>query len=98
MIRQKGSFSGDFNALGHDHGDLLRRLPRSSAKSARPWPRIPLNQSETVILTITADDGTSSRSNSLTMVEVTSINGAPAALTSRTATWPATSRWRTIPR
>lgn len=75
----KGSFSGDFNALGKITGTASEITAKLREVSFRPTPgRIPLNQSETVILTITADDGTSSRSNSLTMVEVTSINGAPA--------------------
>ncbi|WP_035610772.1 Ig-like domain-containing protein [Haloferula sp. BvORR071] len=75
----KGSFSGDFNALNQ----LVGTAPEITAKlrevSFRPATgRIPLNQSETATLTITVSDGTATRNNNLTKVEVTSINGAPA--------------------
>lgn len=75
----KGSFSGDFNALGQITGTAAQITVKLREVSFRPAPgRIPLNQSETVVLTITVNDGTAIRSNSLTTVEVTSINGAPA--------------------
>jgi hypothetical protein len=75
----KGSFSGAFNALGQLTGTAAEITAKLREVSFRPTPgRIPLNQSETVVLTITVTDGTASRSNSLTTVEVTSINGAPA--------------------
>jgi VCBS repeat-containing protein len=75
----KGSFSGAFNALGQLTGTAAEITAKLREVSFRPAPgRIPLNQSETVILTISVSDGTASRSNSLTTIEVTSINGAPA--------------------
>ncbi|WP_367871018.1 Ig-like domain-containing protein [Luteolibacter sp. Populi] len=82
----KGSFSGDFNALGQLTGTAAEITRDLRLVTFRPAPgRIPINQSETVTITITVTDGTATRTNNLTKIEVTSINGAPSV------TWDVTN-------
>lgn len=75
----KGGFIGDFNALGQLTGTAAEVTAKLREVAFRPATgRVPVNTSETVTLTITVNDGTAVRTNSLTQIEVTSVNGAPA--------------------
>ncbi len=75
----KGSYvTSDFNALNQITGtaDVVTTALRKVG--FRPTAgRIPLNQSETATIKITVDDGSVTRDNSQTRIEVTAINGAP---------------------
>jgi len=92
----KGSFSGMFNMLsvfnmlGQITGNAAEVTAKLRAVNFTPAAnRLPVNQSETVTITITVDDGTVVRENSLTQIEVTAVDGAPGILWDVTPSNPA---------
>lgn len=77
----KGSFIGDFNLLDQITGTAAEVTAKLRAVKFEPTTgRLPVGQSETVTITVTVDDGVDPRSNNLTRIEVTAVDGAPVVV------------------